>query len=97
MGSYSYIIEGKGNPDSFESCSHGAGRVISRRQANQTFTTKEVLEDLHQRNVILGKKNKKNVAEECIWSYKPIEEVIKNELDLIKIKKKLKTVAVVKG
>ncbi len=38
MGTPSYIVEGLGNPESFRSCSHGAGRVMSRRQANKTIT-----------------------------------------------------------
>lgn len=97
MGSYSYIVEGRGNPESFNSCSHGAGRVLSRKKAVDLYSVQEVMEELKRRQVVLGKKNKRDVAEECIWSYKPIDAVINNELDLVKPLIKLKTIAVVKG
>jgi tRNA-splicing ligase RtcB len=97
MGSYSYIVEGLGNPESFYSCSHGAGRQMSRIAALEKFTTQEVMEDLNEQGVVLGKHNKKDVAEECRGSYKDIDFVISQELDLIKPIKKLKTIGVVKG
>lgn len=90
MGSYSYIAEGLGNKDAFESCSHGAGRAMSRKKAKETLTA-------DTSGFILGKKKMDDVAEECKEAYKDIEMVIANELDLIKPIMKLKTVAVVKG
>lgn len=97
MGGYSYIVKGKGNPESFHTCSHGAGRKMGRKQAERTFTTQEVMEDLKERGVILGKHNKEKVADECIWAYKDIDYVIENELDLIEVVKRVKTIAVIKG
>lgn len=97
MGSYSYIAEGLENSESFNSCSHGAGRLMSRTKALEKYTTQEVIEDLKERDVVLGKKNKEKVADESRWAYKDIDEVINNELDLIKPIKKLKTIAVIKG
>jgi len=97
MGSSSYIVEGLGNKDSFMSCSHGAGRRMGRKEAGRQFTSEATLLDLKAKGVILGKHKKDNVAEECVGAYKDIDEVINNELDLIKVIKKLKTVAVIKG
>lgn len=97
MGSFSYIVEGKGNAESFHSCSHGAGRLLSRTQAKETYSVDQVMNDLKKTGVILGKRSKKDVAEECRFSYKDIEEVISNELDLVTPIKKLSTLGVVKG
>ena len=97
MGSYSYVVMGKGNPDSFCSSSHGAGRQYSRKGAMQAFTCEEVILDLQKTGVILGKKNKSDVAEESRFAYKNIEEVMDNQTDLVVPVKRLKTIGVIKG
>jgi len=97
MGSFSYIVTGNGNEESFYSCSHGAGRLYSRTRAKETFSVEKVMLDLKEGGVVLGKHNKADVAEECRFSYKDIEGVINNELDLITPVKKLSTLGVVKG
>ncbi len=97
MGSFSYLVKGLGNPESFESCSHGAGRKYSRSGAKQKYSVEEVLQDLKECRVVLGKHKKSDVAEESRFAYKDIDFVIQNELDLVKPVKKLKTVEVVKG
>ncbi len=97
MGSYSYIVKGLGNKESFKSCSHAAGRVIGRNEAKRKYSVEEVMQDIKKSNVILGKRNKSDVAEECRMAYKDIELVISQQLDLIEPVKKLKTVAVIKG
>ncbi len=97
MGTYSYIVAGKGNPESFESCSHGAGRLMSRTDAKEKFTVQETVNDLKSLGVFLGKTKRSDVGEECRFAYKEIDFVISNETDLIEVKKRLKTVAVVKG
>ncbi|GMQ63678.1 RtcB family protein [Vallitalea maricola] len=97
MGSYSYIVKGKGNPESFHSCSHGAGRLMSRKKAMETFGVDEVINDLKASEVIIGKRSKKDIPEESKFAYKDIDTVINNELDLIEPIKKLKTIGVVKG
>ena len=97
MGSYSYIVEGKGSEESFTSCSHGAGRVYSRTKAKELYSVETVMCDLKDQQVVLGKSNKKDVAEECRFAYKDIDTVIANQLDLITPLKKLKTVGVIKG
>jgi len=97
MGSYSYIVKGKGNPESFCSCSHGAGRKMSRKKAREEITTQQMMEDLKFQEVVLGVKDKSNITDESRFAYKNIDEVIGNEADLIEPIMKLKTVAVVKG
>lgn len=97
MGSYSYIVEGLGNEMSFCSSSHGAGRRYSRKGAMDAFTTEEVMVDLKNQGVVLGKHNKKDVAEESRFAYKDIDEVMEHQKDLVKPVKRLKTIGVVKG
>ena len=97
MGSYSYVVEGLGNAESFCSSSHGAGRQYSRKTAMEKFSTDEVMLDLKEQGVILGKNNKADVAEESRFAYKNIDEVMANQSELVNIVKKLKTVGVVKG
>lgn len=97
MGSFSYIVEGRGNPESFLSCSHGAGRKMGRNEALRRFTTEEVLTDLKARDVVLGKRKKSDVAEEFIKAYKDIQEVLAEQEDLVRPILRLQTVCVVKG
>ena len=97
MGSYSYVVRGKGNPESFCSSSHGAGRQYSRKGAMAKFSTEEVMADLNAQGVVLGKHNKKDVAEESRFAYKDIDEVMENQKDLVEPVKRLKTIGVVKG
>ena len=97
MGSYSYIVKGLGNPESFESCSHGAGRELSRRQAKRDYPVKQVMADLKRQGVILGKRRLRDVAEEYRKAYKDIESVMEDQKDLAEPIKRLKTVAVIKG
>ena len=97
MGSYSYVVMGLGNPLSFCSSSHGAGRAYSRKGAMAAFTCEEVMVDLKDQGVILGKKNKRDVAEESRFAYKDIDEVMANQGDLVRPVKRLRTVGVVKG
>ena len=97
MGSFSYIVKGKGNPDSFMSSSHGAGRRYSRTKAIETFSVESVMVDLKNQDVVLGKHNKSDVAEESRFAYKDIDVVMANQTDLVEPVKKLITVGVVKG
>lgn len=97
MGSYSYVVEGLGNPESFCSSSHGAGRAYSRKGAMEAFSTEQVILDLRERQVVLGKQKKNDVAEECRFAYKDIDLVMEQQKDLVRPVKKLRTVGVVKG
>lgn len=97
MGSYSYVVEGLGNLDSFCSSSHGAGRAYSRSGAKAAFTTEQVMLDLKAEGVVLGKSKKDDVAEECRFAYKNIDVVMENQKDLVRAVRRLKTVGVLKG
>ena len=97
MGSYSYIVRGKGCADSFMSSSHGAGRAYSRTAAMDKFSVESVMVDLKQQNVVLAKNKKSDVAEESRFAYKDINDVMANQQDLTEPVKRLFTVGVVKG
>jgi len=94
MGTPSYITEGLGNPESFMSSSHGAGRKMGRKQAIETLDLEE--EQKKMEGIIHGLRNKENL-DEAPGSYKDIDEVMENQKDLVKIKVKLKPLAVIKG
>lgn len=96
QGTASYIVEGLGNPESFCSCSHGAGRVMSRTMAENTLDLKAEIASLEAKGIIHAIRSQ-NDMQEATGAYKDIEEVISNELDLIKIKTRLLPVAVIKG
>ncbi len=97
MGSVSYVVEGRGNEESFHTSSHGAGRAYSRTGAMNAFTTEQVMVDLKEHGVVLGKRKKNDVAEECRFAYKDIDEVMAQQTDLVTPVRKLKTLGVVKG
>lgn len=97
MGSYSYVVEGKGNKESFCTSSHGAGRSYSRSGAMKAFSIEQVMVDLKAQDVVLGKRKKNDVAEECRFAYKDIDQVMAQQLDMVTPVRKLRTVGVVKG
>ncbi len=97
MGSYSYVVQGKGHEESFCTSSHGAGRTYSRTGAKQAFSVEQVIVDLKEQGVVLGKRKKNDVAEECRFAYKNIDEVMEQQQDMVTPIRKLKTVGVVKG
>jgi tRNA-splicing ligase RtcB len=97
MGSYSYIVQGRGNPESFCSCSHGAGRRMSRAAALKEFSTEETVLDLKKRGVVLGMTDKSAVGDESRFAYKNIEDVMQDQIDLVEPVLRLKTIAVIKG
>ena len=93
MGTRSYIVRGKGNPDSFHSCSHGAGRKMSRTEAKKTFTLEEfakAMEGVESRRDI-------DVIDEAPMAYKDIDEVMAAQADLVDIVHTLKAIVCVKG
>ncbi|PCI39718.1 MAG: RNA-splicing ligase RtcB [Elusimicrobia bacterium] len=93
MGARSYIVEGKGNPESFMSCSHGAGRAMSRSKARQRFK----VEDLKKQTAGVECRKDKDVIDEIPGAYKDIEKVMEDQNDLVEIKAVLKQVLCVKG
>lgn len=96
QGTASYIVEGLGNPESFCSCSHGAGRVLSRTQAINTLNMEEEVKRLEEKGIIHAIRSQ-NDMQEASGAYKDIETVIANEQDLVKVRTRLLPVAVIKG
>lgn len=96
QGTSSYIVEGLGNPESFTSCSHGAGRVMSRTQAKNNLNLEEEIKKLNQKGIIHSIRGKHDL-EEAASAYKDIDEVMQNQQDLVKIVHKLEPFAVIKG
>lgn len=93
MGTKSYIVKGLGNPESFMSASHGAGRVLSRGAAKRTFNQ----EDVFKQTAGVECRKDLGIADELPGSYKDIDQVIANENDLVEIVTELKQVLCVKG
>jgi tRNA-splicing ligase RtcB len=93
MGARSYIVRGKGNPESFESCSHGAGRAMSRGEARRRFT----LEDHRRATAGVECRKDKDVIDETPMAYKDIDAVMEAQKDLVEVVHTLKQVVCVKG
>ncbi|MBQ3929866.1 MAG: RtcB family protein [Paludibacteraceae bacterium] len=96
QGTASYIVEGLGNAESFCSCSHGAGRVLSRTMAIKTLDMKQEVSMLESKGIVHAIRSQADM-QEASGAYKNIEEVISNEADLVRVKTKLLPVAVIKG
>jgi len=97
MGTASYVGEGLANPLSFESCAHGAGRAMGRKEAKRRLPREDVLRDLDERGVRLFKSHKGDVAEEAPQAYKDIEDVMRHQADLVRPVVRLTPLGVVKG
>jgi len=93
MGARSYIVRGKGNPESFMSCSHGAGRVMSRTEAKRRFT----IADHEAATAGIECRKDASVLDETPAAYKPIEAVMEAQKDLVEIVHRLRQVVCVKG
>jgi tRNA-splicing ligase RtcB (3'-phosphate/5'-hydroxy nucleic acid ligase) len=93
MGAKSYIVQGKGNREAFNSCSHGAGRAMSRNQAAKSFT----LEDHARATAGVECRKDAGVLDETPGAYKDIDAVMEAQKDLVDIKHTLKQVLCVKG
>lgn len=93
MGAKSYIVRGKGNPESFMSCSHGAGRVMSRTQAKKRFT----VDDQIRATAGVECRKDADVIDEIPMAYKDIDAVMEAQRDLVDVVHTLKQVVCVKG
>lgn len=93
MGAKSFIVRGKGNADSFNSCSHGAGRTMSRTKAKKLFTVQD------QIDATAGVECRKDadVIDEIPMAYKDIDAVMLAQSDLVEVVYTLKQVVCVKG
>lgn len=96
QGTHSYIVEGLGNPDSFMSSSHGAGRKMSRTEAVRSLSLAKEIALLETQHIVHAVRNT-NDLEEAAGAYKDIDEVMKRQEDLVKIKRALFPIAVIKG
>jgi len=93
MGTKSYIIKGLGNSSSFNSCSHGAGRKMSRTKAKSLFTS----DDLVQQTKGVECRKDSGVVDEIPSAYKDIDEVMRNQEDLVEITSVIKQILCIKG
>ncbi|MEU6132979.1 RtcB family protein [Saccharopolyspora sp. NPDC047091] len=93
MGTGSFIVRGLGNPESFTSASHGAGRAMSRSKARKTFTAA----DLATQTAGVECRKDAGVVDEIPSAYKDINEVIRAQTDLVEVVAHLKQVVCVKG
>jgi len=93
MGAKSFIVRGKGNPESFCSCSHGAGRAVSRQEARKRFTVEEHV----QATVGVECRKDKQVLDETPMAYKGIDAVMAAQSDLVEVVHTLQQVVCVKG
>jgi tRNA-splicing ligase RtcB len=93
MGARSYIVRGLGNPDSFHSCSHGAGRVMSRTKAKKIYSVQDQIEATKD----VECRKDKAVIDEIPMAYKDIDSVMAAQRDLVEVVHQLKQVVCVKG
>jgi tRNA-splicing ligase RtcB len=93
MGTRSYIVEGLGSQESFHSCSHGAGRRMSRGEAKRQFT----LDDLIQQTQGIECRKDEAVIDEIPSAYKDIDQVMDDQKDLVKIVAQLRQIMCIKG
>ena len=96
QGTKSYIVEGLGNPDSFMSCSHGAGRLMSRTKAIRNLNLEEEKRKLDEQGIIHSIRGRSDL-EEATSAYKDISKVMNSQKDLVRITTELSPLAVIKG
>ncbi len=96
QGTKSYIVRGKGNPESFESCSHGAGRVMGRKQAQRQLDLQKEIAFLEKQDIVHSIRTQRDL-DEAPSAYKKIEDVMENQKDLVEPLVELTPLAVVKG
>ena len=97
MGTASYVGRGLGNPDSFETCQHGAGRVLGRGAAKRAKTSAEVFAEMAAWGIEFVSNEPRTAAEEAAFAYKDIELVMAHSADLVEPVTRLRPLGVVKG
>jgi tRNA-splicing ligase RtcB len=95
MGTASYLVEGLGNEDAFGSCSHGAGRVMSRREARERVTPRAL--EAAMRHVVFPSWAARDLVEEAPAAYRDVREVLDDQEDLVERRTRLEPIAVLKG
>jgi len=96
QGTKSYIVEGLGNPESFSSCSHGAGRIMGRNEAIRNLSFEEEVRKLNKKGVLHSIRTHRDL-DEAPSAYKNIQQVMLDQEDLVKIVTELSPLAVIKG
>jgi tRNA-splicing ligase RtcB len=96
QGTSSFIVRGKGNEMSFKSCSHGAGRLMSRTKAKTDLNLAVEVKKMDDLGIVHGLKSKNNL-DEASSAYKNIHDVMKNQEDLVDVMVELKPLGVIKG
>jgi tRNA-splicing ligase RtcB len=96
QGTSSYIVRGLGNPDSFKSSSHGAGRKIGRGAAIRSLSLEDEKRKLDEKGIIHAIRTEKDL-DEASGAYKDIDAVMANQRDLVEVEIKLTPLAVIKG
>jgi tRNA-splicing ligase RtcB len=97
MGTASYIGEGRGSPAAFETCQHGAGRVMGRKAAKRLKRSDEVFAEMAAWGIELISNAPRDAAEEAAFAYKDIEAVMALSADLVRPVTRLRPLGVVKG
>jgi tRNA-splicing ligase RtcB len=95
MGTASYLVEGLGHPGAFRSGSHGAGRVLTRREARARISARKLAEAM--RRVVFDPRRNRTLVEEAPSAYRDIREVLEDEVDLVRPVLRLEPLAVLKG
>jgi len=95
MGQHSFVVRGLGNPDSYESCAHGAGRAMSRTRARKTLSVEELERAMGGTAWHAG--SARQLLDEAPAAYKPIEVVMRDQADLVEVVHELRQVLCVKG
>ncbi|RKI09784.1 RtcB family protein, partial [Corallococcus praedator] len=95
MGTASYVVEGRGAPDAFRSCSHGAGRVLTRTEARARIRPDALVHAL--RRVVFDPARAPSLVEEAPAAYRDLSEVLEDEADLVTPRVRLTPLAVLKG
>jgi tRNA-splicing ligase RtcB len=96
QGSCSYIVNGKSNKESFNSCPHGAGRALGRKKAIEVLDLNKEIESLNAKGILHSIRNIKDL-DEAPSAYKDISKVMENSKDLVSIVEKLEPLAVIKA
>lgn len=96
QGTSSYIVIGKGNPESFMSCSHGAGRKMSRTKAQNQLSLEDEIKRMDDMGIVHGIRTKKDL-DEAAGAYKDIDIVMQEQSDLVDVVTKLTPLAVIKA
>ena len=96
QGAPSYIVRGRGNPESFTSCSHGAGRKMGRKEAQRRLDLAEEAGRLDRQGILHSIRGRRDL-DEAAGAYKDVDRVVENQIDLVEVVVALRPLAVIKG